>query len=187
MAMPFCAWDLERFQAKWKPVRVKKTRQIKNLEPRFDSIEAERALENERGQLVERVDGLQAHKHERYDHQIKAKMHEGLATKCFLPRARIAQGREPNSVRIRKGDRPANYSSAIGTESLRRRGSEVMPSSRTSSVGGLLFDASSLLVHAPRKILIPHSTTTMADTSVAAVNTLSKEATLILLSASQPH
>jgi hypothetical protein len=30
---------LERFQAKWKPVRVKKTRQIKNLEPRFDSIE----------------------------------------------------------------------------------------------------------------------------------------------------
>ena len=33
---------LERFQAKWKPVRVKKTRQIKNLEPRFDSIETER-------------------------------------------------------------------------------------------------------------------------------------------------
>jgi len=31
--------QLERFQAKWKPVRVKKTRQIKNLEPRFDSIE----------------------------------------------------------------------------------------------------------------------------------------------------
>jgi hypothetical protein len=35
---------LKRFQAKWKPVRVKKTRQIKNLEPRFDSIEAEKAL-----------------------------------------------------------------------------------------------------------------------------------------------
>jgi hypothetical protein len=35
---------LARFQAKWKPVRVKKTRQIKNLEPRFDSIEAEKAL-----------------------------------------------------------------------------------------------------------------------------------------------
>jgi hypothetical protein len=34
---------LERFQAKWKPVRVKKTRQIKNLEPRFDPIEAETA------------------------------------------------------------------------------------------------------------------------------------------------
>jgi len=28
----------------WKPVRVKKTRQIKNLEPRFDSIETEKAL-----------------------------------------------------------------------------------------------------------------------------------------------
>jgi hypothetical protein len=34
---------LERFQAKWKPVRVKKMRQIKNLEPRFDSIETEKA------------------------------------------------------------------------------------------------------------------------------------------------
>jgi hypothetical protein len=36
---------LKRFQAKWKPVRVKKTRQIMNLEPRFDSIEAEKALD----------------------------------------------------------------------------------------------------------------------------------------------
>src|SRR5260370_30011156 len=35
----------ERFQAKWKPVRVEKTRQIKNLEPRFDSIETEKALD----------------------------------------------------------------------------------------------------------------------------------------------
>src|SRR5258708_6750961 len=35
---------LERFQTKWRPVRVKKTRQIKNLEPRFDSIETEKAL-----------------------------------------------------------------------------------------------------------------------------------------------
>jgi len=37
-------FTLERFQAKWRPVRVKKTRQIKNLEPRFDSIETEKAL-----------------------------------------------------------------------------------------------------------------------------------------------
>jgi hypothetical protein len=28
----------------WRPVRVKKTRQIRNLGPRFDSIEAEKAL-----------------------------------------------------------------------------------------------------------------------------------------------
>ena len=28
----------------WRPVRVKKTRQNKNLEPRFDSIETEKAL-----------------------------------------------------------------------------------------------------------------------------------------------
>jgi hypothetical protein len=34
---------LGRFEAKWKPVRVKKTRQIKNLEPPL-SIEAEKAL-----------------------------------------------------------------------------------------------------------------------------------------------
>ena len=35
----------ERFRAKWTPVRVKKTRQIKSLELRFDSIETEKALE----------------------------------------------------------------------------------------------------------------------------------------------
>jgi len=34
----------ERFPAKWRPVRVKKTRQIKNLEPRSDSIGTEKAL-----------------------------------------------------------------------------------------------------------------------------------------------
>jgi hypothetical protein len=49
-----------------------------------------------------------------------------------------------------------------------------------------LVDASCLPVYAPWKIFNPHSTTTMADISVAAVNTLSKEATLILLSASSP-
>jgi hypothetical protein len=36
--------QLKRFQAKWAPVRIKKTRQNKNLEPRFDSIETEKAL-----------------------------------------------------------------------------------------------------------------------------------------------
>jgi hypothetical protein len=35
---------LERFQAKWIPVRVKKTRQIRNLELRSDSIGTEKAL-----------------------------------------------------------------------------------------------------------------------------------------------
>jgi hypothetical protein len=37
-----CFRGLERFQAKWRPVRVKRTRQNKNPEPRFDSIETER-------------------------------------------------------------------------------------------------------------------------------------------------
>src|ERR1700722_19032930 len=36
---------LECFQAKWRPVRVKKARQNKNPEPRFDSIETEKTLE----------------------------------------------------------------------------------------------------------------------------------------------
>jgi hypothetical protein len=35
---------LERFRAKWKPVRVKKTRQNKRVEPRFDSIKTGMAL-----------------------------------------------------------------------------------------------------------------------------------------------
>src|SRR5271154_4644563 len=36
---------LERLRAKWIPVRVKKTRQNKNLEPRSDSIGTGKALE----------------------------------------------------------------------------------------------------------------------------------------------
>ena len=35
---------LERFRAKWPPVRVKKTRQNKRLEPRSDSIGTGKAL-----------------------------------------------------------------------------------------------------------------------------------------------
>ena len=89
-------------------------------------------------------------------------------------------------MRVEKDDHPANYSSAIETEGLRRRGSDAFVANLFLA-GGLLFDVRFLLGHAPWKILIPHSTTTMADTSVAAVNTLSKEATLIPLSASQPR
>src|SRR5882762_5640919 len=40
--------SLERFPAKWTPVRVKKTRQNKKLEPRSDSIGTEKALEQNR-------------------------------------------------------------------------------------------------------------------------------------------
>src|SRR6195256_6082813 len=53
---------LERFQAKWKPVRVKKTRQNKNLEPRFDSIETEKALVPARS-----VDTMRASHHDLSD------------------------------------------------------------------------------------------------------------------------
>jgi hypothetical protein len=48
-------------------------------------------------------------------------------------------------------------------------------------------DASRHPFHTLRKSLIPHSTTTMAITSVATANKLSKEASLIEPSASQPH
>jgi hypothetical protein len=37
--------QLERFQAKWIPVRVKKTRQNKRLEPGSDSIRTDKALD----------------------------------------------------------------------------------------------------------------------------------------------
>src|SRR5438876_1412724 len=40
--------NLERFQAKWIPVRVKKTRQNKKIEPRSDSIGTEKALTGDR-------------------------------------------------------------------------------------------------------------------------------------------
>jgi hypothetical protein len=145
--MPFRAWNLERFRAKWEPVRVKKTRQTKRQSPGSDSIRTGKALENQRSQLVERVDRLEAHQNERYDHQIKAKMHEGVATKCFLPCARIAQGREPNSGRVERAI--ARRTSRRQLEQKASAAAEVMPSSRTSSVGGLLFDASSLFVYVP--------------------------------------
>ena len=74
-----------------------------------------------------------------------------------------------NALRAEKDERPANAFAQTGTEGFRRRGSDAFA------------------VQMPWKIFIPHSTTTMADTSVAAVNTLSKEATLMLLSASQPR
>src|SRR5437879_3777495 len=48
---------LERFQAKWSPVRVKKTRQIKNREPCFDSIEtglSQKSLGLDVGRLYDR-------------------------------------------------------------------------------------------------------------------------------------
>jgi hypothetical protein len=67
----------------------------------------------------------------------------------------------------------------MGTEGLRRRGSDAVVANLFLP-GGLLVDASCLPVYVPWKIFSPHNTTTMADISVAAVNTLSKEATLIL-------
>jgi hypothetical protein len=73
-----------------------------------------------------------------------------------------------------------------GTAGFRRRGRDAFVAN-LFLIGGLLVDASFLPVQIPWKILIPHSTTTIADTSVATANTFSKEATLILLSASQPH
>jgi hypothetical protein len=107
----------------------------------------------------------------------------GLNQQLLAARANFAQGRKAS---VGKEERPTNSSSAIGTEGLRRRGSDAVVANLFLA-GGLSVDASCLPVYVPWKIFNPHNTTTMADTSVAAVNTLSKEATLILLSASQPH
>src|ERR1700744_3072201 len=43
MSMNAMTYKLERFRAKWAPVRVKKTRQNKTLEPGSDSIRTEKA------------------------------------------------------------------------------------------------------------------------------------------------
>ena len=79
----------------------------------------------------------------------------------------------------------ANSSPSIRTAGFRRRGRDASLANRFD-FEGFLLRRKFLPVHTPWKILIPHSTTTMANTSVATANTLSKEATLILLSASSP-
>jgi hypothetical protein len=70
-------------------------------------------LENERGQLIERIDDVQAHENKRYDHQIKAKMMRDLKPTASRSRADLVQGRK---VSVGKDERPANSSTAIGTE-----------------------------------------------------------------------
>ena len=117
-------------------------------------------LKNEQRQLIERIGNFEADQNQRCDHQIKAKMHEGLETIYLAACADLAAGRQPNSI------------VSTRAEGLRRR--ESVPSVHIPS-------------QMPWKILIPHNPTTIADTSGAAVNTLSKEATLMLLSASQPR
>ena len=66
------------------------------------------------------------------------------------------------------------------------RSRAVVSSSRLCTWRRSSFDASHCRAHAPWKSLIPHNTTTMADTSVATANRFSKEASLIVPSASSP-
>jgi len=68
----------------------------------------------------------------------------------MLPAARadIARGREPNSVRVGKGQRPAKASPANETEGFRRRGS-VGFVANLFLAGGFVFDYSCLPVYAP--------------------------------------
>jgi hypothetical protein len=106
-------------------------------------------LVDELGQLIERVNGLKAHENKRRVHQIKIEMHQRLETKCFLrPRADIARGRKPNSVRVGKGERPAKASPAKETEGFRRRGSDGFVANLFLA-GGFVFDDSCLPVYAP--------------------------------------
>ena len=146
---------------------------------------------NKQRQLIERIGDFEAHQNQRGDHQIKAEMHERLETNTFAacadPVPPTPSKMTPTKITACRDTRASGCSIvSTGTEGLRRRGSDALVASLFLS-GGLCSDESFLSAHMPWKILIPHSTTTMADTSVAAVNTLSKEATLMLLSASQPH
>ena len=63
----FCFGSLERFRAKWIPVRVKKTRQNKNLEPRSDSIGTEKALDGPPLQADPVASGLSARGQNHHD------------------------------------------------------------------------------------------------------------------------
>ena len=119
--------------------------------------------------MIKRISDFEAHQNQGCDHQIKAEMHEKLETKYFVACGRC---RAKTKLTCVSGTRASNATIAsTGTRGLRRRGS--VPSVH-------------MPYQMPWKILIPHSTTTMADTNVAAVNTLSKEATLMTLSASYP-
>ena len=146
----------------------------------------ENALESEHRQLIERVNRLKADQEKRCDHEIIAEMHRRACNRRLL----AARGNRAGTVTKRGAQRTTPSPGEIPAGDNDRKASaaaEVMRSSRTSSTGGLLFDASFVPVHVPWKILSPHNTTTMADIRVAAVNTLSMEATLIPLSASQPR
>jgi hypothetical protein len=84
-------------------------------------------LENEAGQLIERVDDLETNESERCDHQIIAKMHERLETKCC---SRTARNPEPNSDALKR----TNTRQTL--RQLKQKASaaaEVTPLSRTSS------------------------------------------------------
>ena len=143
-------------------------------------------LENECSQLIELVDRLEADQEKCSDHQVMAEMHRRACNRRLL----AARGNRAGTVTKRGAQRTTPSPGEIPAGDNDRKASaaaEVMRSSRTSSTGGLLFDASFVPVHVPWKILSPHNTTTMADIRVAAVNTLSMEATLIPLSASQPR
>ena len=93
--------------------------------------------------------------------------------------ADFAPGRNSNSNALEGTSLRQNQPSATRNENA-SAAAEVTPLSQNLFLtGGFQFDASTP-VHTPWKIFIPHSTMTMANTSVAAVSTLSKEATLIL-------
>jgi hypothetical protein len=214
-------------------------------------------LQNEASQLIERVNNLHAHQNERCDHEIKTKMHEGLAPNILAARAVLrrtgnqtqyslvmtcfdfeprfdsssmifgslrfrrtavnlfcnafgkssdlsgrflrgsrnagkpARGRQrvvPGQMLCQSSEAPRGRRTLrrrFERRGFRRRGRDASLTNRFD-LEGFLLRREFLPVHTPWKILIPHSTMTMANTSVATANTLSKEATLILLSASSP-
>src|SRR4051812_6576354 len=127
------------------------------------------------GQLIERVKNFQPHEHECCDHQIITKMHAGLETNTFRGAGRITRQAVNQTRYASEGTSPRRkIRRQLIKKGLRRRGSDAFE----AFVAGPLLDRRSLVrrqrpAHTPWKILIPHSTMTMASTSVAAVSTLS--------------
>src|ERR1700722_387104 len=129
---------LERFRAKWIPVRVKKTRQNKNLEPRSDSIGTEKALGCGRQEIVRQ--NLPEGSHGNVDASVLATLHHshdlqrrhGIASRY---RDRRSQGARSGCDPDRHFRRPH------ATRHSRSHAKEPRGSAQLSDLGALTLSA----------------------------------------------
>jgi hypothetical protein len=117
----------------------------------MSELQPARGLENERGQLVEHVEDFQAHQDKRCDHQIKAKMHDGLENQILRAARRISlKAVHQTQYALRKTSARRVPRRQLETEGFRRRGSDAFVANLFLA-GGLLFDAASCLFTRRRK------------------------------------